>query len=269
MMIASEQFDAPPAICEQMAQEAEARSQAPPQREPGDPWEGANRFLYGVNDVLDRVAIRPIAMTYRRILPRPVRGGVRNMLSNLEEPGLVVDNLLQGHVGHAGGATMRFATNSTLGVLGIVDVAQHIGWKRHDTDFGITLGRMRVPAGPYLYVPILGPSSVRDLAGTGVDFALDPLNWIPFRGSTTFNNTTTAMKGIESRVAIEEELAAMKRGAVDPYATVRSIYTQLRESEVRGGGVDIGALPDFPDEPPIADTPADQPPPDPAPNRPQ
>ena len=244
----------PPAICERVDQGGAggdgAREVAPSQRtsDSGDPWEGFNRGLYGANEVLDRFAVRPAAMTYKRVLPRPVRTGVRHVLSNLDEPRLAIDHLLQGKPKRAGGAAVRFAANSTLGVFGLFDVADRAGLKRVDTDFGITLGRAHFGPGPYLYVPLLGPSSVRDVVGTGVDFALDPLNWIQYRGSGTTTTATTILQGLDARAGIERDMADMKRSSVDPYATIRSIYLQLRASEVRGGAVDVKDLPDFPDE---------------------
>ena len=263
MIVHVSQFDCPPAICEFVDRDGagggamEPMAPEPPDaRDSADPWEGLNRNLYGASEVIDRAAIRPAAMTYRRVLPRPVRTGVHNVLSNLDEPRLAIDHLLQGKLVRAGGSTLRFATNSTLGVLGIFEVAGGLGLKRKDTDFGITLGRMHFGAGPYIYVPVLGPSSVRDIVGTGVDFALDPLNWIQFRGSTTASTTTTILTGLDARARIERDLVDLKRSAVDPYATIRSVYLQLRASEVRGGALDVQDLPDFPDEPaPAADPP--------------
>jgi phospholipid-binding lipoprotein MlaA len=136
-------------------------------------------------------------------------------------------------------------------VFGIFDVAKHVGLNHHDTDFGITLGRMHVGAGPYIYVPVLGPSSTRDIVGTGVDFALDPLNWIPFRESNIATNSTIVLEGLDTRAEIDSDLAGVKRNAVDPYATIRSIFTQVREAEVRGGAADVMDLPAFPDDPPL------------------
>ena len=265
MITGGAQFDCPPAICELVDETGAGGGAADavspgPHADPEDPWEDFNRSLYDVNAVLDRAAVRPAAMTYRRVLPRPVRAGVRHALTNLDEPRLAIDHLLQGKLARAGGAAVRFAANSTLGVFGVFDVAGRAGLKRVDTDFGITLGRAHFGAGPYLYVPILGPSSVRDIVGTGVDFALDPLNWIQFRGAGTATTVTTVLQGLDTRAEIERDLADMKRSAVDPYATIRSVYTQLRASEVRGGALDVKDLPDFPDE--------EAPSPDPAPEAP-
>lgn len=247
----------PPAIVQTIDLGCGSGAEQAAPSDPADPWEGANRRLYAVNEGLDKVAIRPLSMTYRRVLPRPARNAVHHALENLDEPRLAIDHLLQGKIQRAGGSVVRFATNSTIGVLGIFDVAKRAGFERHDTDFGIILGRHHVAAGPYIYVPVLGPSTVRDLIGTGVDFGLDPLNWVQFRGSTAVSNTTLALEGLDTRASIDRDLASLKRTAVDPYATIRSIYTQLRESEVRGGAMDVMNLPEFPSEPelPVEDQP--------------
>ena len=254
-MVTPVQYDYPPAIYESVGQNVDgggksgAVSVLTAQRnDPGDPWEAVNRALYGTSEVLDRVAIRPAAMAYRRILPRPIRNGIHHVLVNLDEPRLAVDHLLQGRLRRAGQATLRFSANSTIGLLGVFDVADRLGLKRTDTDFGITLGRLHVGAGPYLYIPVLGPSSVRDAVGTGIDFALDPLNWFPYSGSTVVTNSAAILQGVDARARIDRDLVDLKRSSVDPYATIRSVYTQMRGSEVRGGALDVKALPDFPEE---------------------
>ncbi len=230
---------------------ADVTSAAPPSpaKDAADPWQDANRRLYGVNDDLDRVALRPAAMAYRRWLPRPVRNGVHNAIANLDEPRVIVNDVLQGRVNRAGVATLRFAMNSSIGVAGVFDVAREAGWRRHENDFGVTLGRLGVTPGPYIFVPLLGPSTVRGLVGTGVDFVLDPLNWIPYRHANDIAVATNAFDALDSRARIDRDLTDLKRVAVDPYATVRSIYLQSKEAEVQGGMLDVRDLPDFPDAP--------------------
>lgn len=235
--------DAPPAI------ERTVDSPGRTAHAPGDPAEHTNRVLYRLNDGLDRILLRPVAMSYRRWLPRPVRTGIRNVLDNLDEPAIAVNDLLQGRPRPAGSAVLRFASNSTVGVLGIFDVARVWGLHPHDNDFGLTLARHGAGAGPYLFVPVLGPSSVRDVVGLGVDFAIDPLNLVKVRrGASAALDATVALEAIDDRGSIDADLRALQLSAADPYASIRSVYLQTRAAEVRDGRT--GDLPDIPDDTP-------------------
>lgn len=228
------------------AQEASA---AQAERSRVDPWESVNREFYAVGQLLDRVAFRPLAKCYQHWLPRTIRVGVSNALSNLDEPEVGVNDLAQGRPRRAGVAALRFAINTTVGVAGVFDIAKHAGLSHHDNDAGLTLGRYNVASGPYLYVPIVGPSSVRDIIGAGADFLLDPLGWVRFRGSDRFYEGEIAISALDARVAADDDLTTLSRIAVDPYATLRSYYLQSRESLVRDRPLDIGDLPDFPEAP--------------------
>lgn len=213
-----------------------------------DPFEPANRRIYGVSNFLDRQLFRPAAMTYRRVLPRPIRSGAHNFVSNLDEPSIAINDLLQGKLKRAGTSTMRFATNTTFGVAGLFDVAAKAGLLKHDNDFGITMGKWRLKSGPYLYIPLAGPSSVRDLTGIGVDFFLDPLGWVSFHGSDAIFATETVVGALDARVRADRALKDFKAISVDPYASMRSAYLQSREDKVQDGKINIDALPDFPDD---------------------
>lgn len=212
-----------------------------------DPWEGLNRGLYGIGQVLDRVALRPVAMCYRHWLPRPLRHGVSNVLSNLDEPDIGVNDLLQGKPRRAGATALRFVINSTVGVVGVFDVASHAGLPHHDNDAGITLGVYNVSAGPYMYLPLAGPSSVRDAVGAGIDFIMDPVGWANFKGANTAYASQFALEAIDQRVIADSDLRQLNHTAVDPYATLRSYYLQSREAMVRGRPLQIEDLPDLPD----------------------
>ncbi len=216
----------------------------------GDPWEPMNRALFAVSDVLDQLFFRPVAMTYRRVLPRFVRTAAHNVVSNLDEPGVVINDTLQGKFKRAGKTSARFLTNSTLGVAGIFDVAAPMGLVKHDNDFGLTLGKWNLESGPYLYVPLAGPSSVRDLTGTVVDFLVDPVGLLNFRDDEYFHTSRSVISALDARVAVEPQLQQLEKMAVDPYASLRSIYLQSRESQVHDGALDVEALPDFPDADP-------------------
>ena len=136
-----------------------------------DRWEGMNRVIYGFNDGVDRVLLKPIATGYRFITPDPVERGVRNVFGNLAYPTVIVNNLLQGKPGAAISDTGRFIVNSTVGVAGIFDVASNIGLEEHDEDFGQTLAVWGVGSGPYVVLPFLGPSTLRDAFGIPADRA--------------------------------------------------------------------------------------------------
>ena len=213
----------------------------------GDPWEPMNRAFFGVSNFVDKLIFRPVAMTYRRVLPRFVRTAAHNVVSNLEEPGTVINDALQGKFKRAATSSARFLTNTTIGVAGIFDVAAPMGFVKHDNDFGLTLGKWNLEAGPYLYVPLAGPSSVRDLTGRVVDTLLDPISMLEFRDDHYFHTSRIAINVLDTRVAVEPQLKQLDKMAVDPYASLRSIYLQSRESKVQDGVVDVDALPDFPD----------------------
>ncbi len=143
-----------------------------------DPLEPTNRVFYAVNNGLDTVILRPAALAYRYVVPGPVREGVHNVLSNIGTPVQLSNDILEGKPRRAGDTTMRFLINTTAGVFGIFDVATKWGYPNHDADFGMTLALWGVPEGPFLFLPVLGPTDPRDASGFGVDIALDPFTWI-------------------------------------------------------------------------------------------
>src|SRR5690606_27030507 len=143
-----------------------------------DPWEGFNRAMFAFNDTTDRYLLKPVTLGYRKVTPQPVRQGVNNVFSNALELRNVFNGLLQGKPGQAGKDTGRFLINTTLGVAGLFDVAQHMGLERGDgEDFGQTLGVWGVGDGPYLVLPLLGPRTLRDTASTPVDWVTEPLSY--------------------------------------------------------------------------------------------
>lgn len=211
-----------------------------------DPWQRFNRAGFAVHQFLDRWFLRPVAMAYQHVTPSPVRQGVHNFLGNLGEPVVAANDLMQGRVSKAGLTTARFVTNSTVGVAGLFDVARHLGAPHHDNSFGLTLGRAHVASGPYLFVPLMGPSTVRDLFGAVVDSALDPLHWVRYRSSVEVNIGRIVVGGLDVRARIDPDLRALLADATDPYATLRSVYLQNRQSEIEDNGAATPpALPDF------------------------
>jgi phospholipid-binding lipoprotein MlaA len=199
-----------------------------------DPLEPANRVFYAVNDGLDVVFLRPIALAYRNVLPDPVQHGVHNVLANLSSPVRLANDMMQGKPRRAGDTLVRFVVNSTAGVVGIFDVADDLGYKYHDSDFGMTLANWGAGEGPYLFLPVLGPSNPRDAAGFGVDIALDPLTWVG-KGSTVtdLGLTRTGLSAVDARAGVLDDFDKIKKQALDPYATVRSVYRQYRRAKIK------------------------------------
>lgn len=213
---------------------------------PYDPWRVANRPMFGLSMLLDRGLIAPIAHGYRRVTPSPIRNRVSAMVENLGQPGTAINDLAQGHPKRAGVATARFAINSTLGLLGMFDVASGMNLPSHDADFGQTLGRYGIGPGPYVYVPIIGPSDLRDGLGRIVDVFTDPISLVTGGVTTTLGATRFTATTVDSRLQADGAFRALK-DATDPYATTRSAYTQRRASFVAAATGEAEALPDFED----------------------
>lgn len=202
-----------------------------------DPLENANRKIFDFNQVIDQHVLVPVAKAYRASLPLPIRNSVRDFLVNLGEPLVFANDALQGDFGRAKNTVVRFVLNSTLGIGGLVDLAGRWGIPSHEQDLGITLGVWGVPAGPYLVLPVLGPSDPRDLGGEVAEGFGDPWNrlvtgnpftlyWIPFvRGGVS---------GIDQRSRYLDALADIERTSLDYYATIRSLYRQRRAALIRG-----------------------------------
>ena len=228
-----------------------------------DPWEPMNRFLFRANRRLDKALIRPLALGYKSVLPSPVRTGVRNVINNIGEPLTFVNDVLELRLPNAGRTATRFAVNSTIGVLGVFDVAGTMGAPIHYADFGETLGRYGVPPGPYLYLPILGPSSLRDGAGRIVDVYTGLLNLHDLHVTYGERLAVTAVDGLDTRAELDGDLAALQRTATDEYASQRSLYLQHRQSLVTNQQTSVQQLPDFdaptagPSASPDKPTPAD------------
>jgi phospholipid-binding lipoprotein MlaA len=221
-------------------------------RATNDPLEPTNRVFYAVNDGLDVVVLRPIALAYRYVVPEPVRTGVSNVLANLGTPVLLSNDLLQWKPRRAGDTALRFLINTTIGVVGVFDVAQSFGYTRHENDFGITLALWGVPDGPFLFLPVLGPSDPRDATGFGVDIALDPFTWVG-KGAvvTDLDYTRFGLSAVDARAGVLDEVDNIKKTALDPYATFRSLYRQHRASQISGAREDRpSGTPDLPPAPP-------------------
>ena len=233
---------------------AQAAAAADPAAQIYDPWEHANRALYRFNDGLDRAILRPAALGYKRAVARPIRAGVRNVLNNIDTPNTLVNDLLQGRVVLGGQSAARFVINSTVGVAGIFDVASPLGIPAHDADFGQTLGRWGLPPGPFLYVPVFGPTDLRDGAGRIVDGFASILSLHDLHLTFWDRTGVEVVDGVDSRLALDSTLEEVKHTATDPYATERSAYLQYRRSRVVDPKQAVDQLPSF-DEPPPAPAP--------------
>ena len=199
----------------------------------GDPLEALNRGSFSFNLFLDTYLLKPVAKTYRFVTPRFVRTGVTNVLHNLGTPVTVVNDLLQGEPRRATDSVGRFMLNTIMGVGGLVDVGGLLGMpERHSEDFGQTLAVYGLGSGPYLMLPLLGPSNPRDLAGMVVDFAFDPFT---FFAPTAASLGRTGAKVVSFREANIETIDELKRTSIDFYAATRTLAQQLRQSEIRNG----------------------------------
>lgn len=199
---------------------------------PRDPWEKFNRTSFKINDALDRAILRPTARAYVRVTPRVIRTGVNNFFSNLETVSTLVNDLLQGKVVAAGHDTGRFLLNSTLGLGGLLDPASDAGLDKNDEDFGQTLGKWGVPSGPYLMIPLLGPSTVRDGLARIPDRYTDPAHYLE-DDSTRF--LITAVEVVDMRAGLLR-LDDQLNSAYDRYAFVRDAWMQNRAFRVSDGG---------------------------------
>ncbi|HEY1750448.1 MAG TPA: MlaA family lipoprotein [Caulobacteraceae bacterium] len=199
---------------------------------PGDPFEKMNRRFYAQSEVANRRIFTPLGRVYRALTPGPIGEGLHNFFTYLSEPVVIANDILQGRPSRAGNDIARLVTNSVF--AGFVDLAKGEGLPHQDNDFGVTLGRWGVGPGPYLYLPLLGPSTVRDAIGNGADAAMGPLNYVRFPGRLTLQVTTTLVGGIDLQSRTAGELEALTSGAADPYATLRSVYLQSREAAIRG-----------------------------------
>ncbi len=201
-----------------------------------DPIESVNRTIFDVNDFLDRLLLRPIAELYRVTVPPPLRDRISSILKNMGEPVIMANNLMQGRVKNAGTTLSRFFINTTAGVGGMFEVASGYGFQRQTGDFGQTLHTWGLGEGPYLVLPLFGPSNVRDAIGLGVDTVMSPWKYAVSYGDTeiedTFTVVDTAASGITRREANIEGYDALREGSLDFYAQMRSVYRQYRAKQL-------------------------------------
>ena len=203
-----------------------------------DPWEEFNRGTFAFNKFFDKYVLAPLAKGYRIILPDELRTGVRNFFNNLKEPWTSINSALQGDFKNTGNSIARFCLNTTIGLLGIFDVATNLGFEKQKEDFGQTLAVYGVAPGPYLVLPLLGPSTVRDAIGRVTGFVADPVTIALEReGKENWIWIGTAIKGIDFREQNLEKIDNLEATSVDFYATVRSLYLERRNRMIRNEAV--------------------------------
>jgi phospholipid-binding lipoprotein MlaA len=202
----------------------------------GDPLETVNRFTFAFNDAVDTFVLRPVAVTYGFWVPDPAKDSVRNFLRNLRSPVILANDLFQGEMERAEATAVRFAANSTLGVLGLFDVAEDWGYAYHDEDFGQTLGSYGAGEGFYLVLPLIGPSSLRDGTGMVVDVFFDPLTYVAANNDWDYLNPgRAALTAVDARSRNIDTLDDLRRDSLDFYVRARSLYRQLRRNEIANG----------------------------------
>lgn len=201
-----------------------------------DPIEPVNRSMLDVNDFLDINILAPVSRAYGWLMPDVMENGIRNIFENLGEPATFFNQLLQGRFKEAGDSFARFTLNTTVGLVGFVDFADQIGLEREIADFGQTLYSWGIKSGPYLVLPIMGPTTTRDGVGNIVDTAADPLIWIGV--TDVYSAGAAGLDGISLRHEVGPSLEELRRSSIDWYATLRSAYIQDRRSFLRG---DTGA----------------------------
>jgi len=201
--------------------------------DPRDPLEPMNRAIYRFNEKVDEVALEPLARGYVAVTPTPVRSAVRNFFSNLDDVTVFANNALQLKGRAATSDLLRVAFNSMLGFAGLLDIASEMGLKKHDEDFGQTLGHWGVVSGPYFVMPLMGPSTIRDSVGWLVDNAhLDPIDNIDDRGT---RNGVVALRIVARRAELLDAKRAIDIAALDPYEFSRDLYLERREGKLHNG----------------------------------
>lgn len=205
-----------------------------PAREANDPFEPFNRGMFSLNDGLDRSIFEPIAKGYRSVTNEPVRRSMSDFTNNLGEPVTFVNQILQLKLDNAASTAGRFAINSTLGVIGLFDLASTFGLDRTQEDFGQTLGVWGVASGPYLVMPVLGATSPRDLLGAGLDIELNPLGQFHFNGDLPFRTGVVALRAVSRREQAVELIDGVRKTQLDPYTTMKQAHLRSRSAAVLG-----------------------------------
>jgi phospholipid-binding lipoprotein MlaA len=202
-----------------------------PDRTPGDPLEPLNRATFRFNDALDRNVAQPVARGYNAVVPRPVRTGIGNFFSNLGDVTVMLNDFAQGRFADGMSDMMRIGLNTSFGLLGLLDIATPAGIPKHDQDFGLTLGHWGMGSGPYLVLPIFGPSTFRDAAGFGVDQYFAPIN----QARVPVRNTLWGTNFVSTRAHYLDATDLLEQAALDKYLFTRDAWLGRRRSQIEQG----------------------------------
>lgn len=225
---------------------------APYAANPVDPWERWNRKVFAFNEAVDEAVLKPVAEGYRKVVPQLVRTGIGNVLGNLYDVWSMANHLLQGKVHHGLDMGMRVLTNTLFGLGGLLDPATEMGLVRRSEDFGQTLGRWGLPSGPYLVLPFLGPSSVRDGVGLLADRQVSPSD-LPDREAARYG--VTALEVVHQRALLLGTTALVDQVALDRYSFLRDGFLARRRDLVYDGAPPLAPMEDFDDFDDEDDTP--------------
>ncbi|MEW6269302.1 MAG: VacJ family lipoprotein [Thermodesulfobacteriota bacterium] len=219
---------APPADDEDLELELDERPTSFP-----DPWERLNRRTFRLNQTVDRWVLSPVTRAYGYVVPDRAKQSVRDFFSNLESPAIFVNDVLQGELSAAASTVARFSVNTLFGLAGLFDPATSMGLDKHSSDFGETLAKSGVGSGPFLIVPLIGPTTVRDGIGSLVDVALQPSIYLLGPTPIVAAGLQEGTYGLTLREAHGEDLERLEQGSLDYYAALRSAYYQDRMADLR------------------------------------
>ncbi len=207
-------------------------------RDPRDPLEPMNRAIHSFNEKLDRAVMKPVATGYRAVMPGFAQTGVRNFFSNLNDVTVLANNMLQLKLEDSASDVLRISVNSTIGFLGLLDIASEMGLRKHGEDFGQTLGHWGVGHGPYLVLPLFGPSNVRDATGFWADASFSPTNQLI--EDVTTRNQLWLVRVVSRRADLLDAKNAIDAAALDPYEFQRDFYLEYRQNQVYDGKPPVG-----------------------------
>lgn len=202
--------------------------------EVNDPFESYNRVMHSFNDTVDSAVLKPVSEGYDTVMPDPVRKGVSNFFSNLDDITVIINDILQFKFMQAFEDTSRFGINCTVGVLGLMDVASDFGFKKNNEDFGQTLGAWGVGPGPYIVLPFFGPSDARDTVGLIGDHFTDPVTYVT---GPDARNPIIGTRVVDDRANLLSAEKVLEEAALDEYALIRDAYLQRRQNLVYDGNV--------------------------------
>lgn len=199
---------------------------------PQDPLEPYNRTMFKINENVDKAVLKPVATGYKNVVPSPVRKGVTNFFGNLGDVWSMANDFAQGHVVEGLNGFMRVGVNTVFGLFGVLDISTEMGLYKQPNDLGLTLARYGIGSGPYFVIPLLGPSTVRDAAGTGVGIYYSPLNYAT-TNNVALRNTGTVLQLVNTRANLLNTTALLEQIALDPYVFTRDAYLQQRKAQVK------------------------------------